>query len=890
MRGAAALPLTRRHTPVRSAVEPRVRFPTQQSCTSLSISNAVGAYGRRWDSRFRRATTAFATTLGIALAGMAKMHIRLPGGGGIASVLAALTVFGGGPLAAQERLCDTSFEDCRTPILELIRNEQVGIDVSYWFMTDARYAHAIIDRWRDGVRVRILLDLRADQNYPAAVPIRNAFVSAGIPIRRKVTAGINHWKAIIYSGQQRVHFSAANFADGSYSPVIPYREYLDEAVYFSDDPDIVTTFMRTYDDLWTDTTHYADFANVTPPPVRAYPTFPLHPDLNFPPDQDYADRLVSQLRHETRGIDAVIFRITQAKIPDELIRRFQAGVPVRVITERRQYRNPDYLWHAYNVDRLYATGIPIKWKDNVTEQDMHQKSVVLYSRAMAAFGSSNWTSSSSDSQREHNYFTVKDWIVEWFSDQFARKWDNRMAAADGGGPIEPPMFVPFVPRAPGVPSYAAPSSGASGLRGETTLRWEGGSWAHKYDIYFGPTSDPPRVVVDFMPGGATAGLRVSESYTFRNLSPATTYYWRIVGKTMANVTRSGPLWQFTTGGDIAPPPAGGTAPILADATVRSGSYASTNFGSAVDLIAKNSADQHYIRESYLKIDISGVSTTQEVTLRLFGALSDARDSAVTAEVFGSSNTTWSEDTVTWFTRPSIDTARLAAVTVAGTSPRWYDVDLTPYVAAQRASGATAITLVLSNPADSLAFAEFNSTEAAINRPEVALSADAVAAVLADAYVRSGPYASTNFGSAGDIVVKASADTRYHREGLIKFDVSDISAGDLVTIRVYGFLSDDRSPSVAVAIQGVDDVNWVEDGVTWSSRPAATSGTLDTIDVAGTAPQRYDIDVTSYVQARRTTGATAVTLVLKGVADSLPFASFRSRETGMGPRVILVRGT
>ena len=55
---------------------------------------------------------------------------------------------------------------------------------------------------------------------------------------------------------------------------------------------------------------------------------------------------------------------------------------------------------------------------------MHQKSLVLHGRQLAIFGSSNWTSSSSDTQREHNYFAKKPWIFDWFVDQFNRKWNN----------------------------------------------------------------------------------------------------------------------------------------------------------------------------------------------------------------------------------------------------------------------------------------------------------------------------------------------------------------------------------------------------------------------------------------------------------------------------------
>ncbi len=69
-----------------------------------------------------------------------------------------------------------------------------------------------------------------------------------------------------------------------------------------------------------------------------------------------------------------MFRITSAKIPDQLIKMKQAGIPVRLITDQRQYRNTNYFWDSYNVDRMYMAGIPIKWKDKSSGQDMHQKS------------------------------------------------------------------------------------------------------------------------------------------------------------------------------------------------------------------------------------------------------------------------------------------------------------------------------------------------------------------------------------------------------------------------------------------------------------------------------------------------------------------------------------
>ena len=642
------------------------------------------------------------------------------------AVTAALGFALAAPTSAQERLCDNSFEDCRTPILDMIRAERVGLDVSMWFMTDTRYSIEIIRRWQAGVPVRILVDVRADENYPANATVRQSFVNAGIPIRHKVTTGINHWKMILYAGQSRMHFSAANFANGSYSPVVPYTSYVDEAIYFTDDPAVVHSFMTKFDDLWTDTAHFASLANVSAL-TRSYPTYPIDPALNFPPDQDFQDRVLAAMRQETQGIDAMMFRITSNKVPDELIRRVQAGVPVRLITDRGQYRNTTYFWHSYNIDRMYVAGIPIKWKED-TDQDMHEKAVILHGRDMAVFGSSNWTASSSDTQREHNYFTSKTWFVDWLAAQFLRKWNNLRI---DGSAISPTVFRSYTPGWPETPVNVSPANGATGAGTAVTLRWEGGWWAHKYDVHFGTTNPPPVVARDFMPGGATAGVSSSResfnpclppapfaSVCPSGLAPGTTYYWMIRGKTMLGDSRriTGPVWSFTTAGG-GTPATSGTERILADAYVRGGEYANTNFGSAAELVTKFSADPTYSREAYLKLDISGVQSGATVRLRLFGRLSDTRAPSVTVAINPASSISWGETSITWNDRPSAGTTEWGRVTVVGTASQWYEIDLTERVQVERAFGRTTIALVLRKSTDTLPYVTFASRDSS-NAPRL----------------------------------------------------------------------------------------------------------------------------------------------------------------------------
>ena len=63
---------------------------------------------------------------------------------------------------------------------------------------------------------------------------------------------------------------------------------------------------------------------------------------------------------------------------------------------------------------------------------------------MSIFGSSNWTSPSSDSQREHNKFTTKPWIYDWL------EASSSASGPTGTGHSETKPFVPLPPDAPGL--------------------------------------------------------------------------------------------------------------------------------------------------------------------------------------------------------------------------------------------------------------------------------------------------------------------------------------------------------------------------------------------------------------------------------------------------------
>jgi hypothetical protein len=171
---------------------------------------------------------------------------------------------------AQERLCDTSFEDCRAPLWQLIDNETVGIDVAFWFMQDTSFSNKLIARHQAGVPVRILVDPRANPGNAGNGEILEQLKAAGIPMRYKVDGGILHWKMMLFVGQNRLEFMGGNFSPSFFVPTTPFVNYIDEAAYFTDDQSLIQSFKRKYDDIWTDTVRYGNFGNITGPLTRKY--------------------------------------------------------------------------------------------------------------------------------------------------------------------------------------------------------------------------------------------------------------------------------------------------------------------------------------------------------------------------------------------------------------------------------------------------------------------------------------------------------------------------------------------------------------------------------------------------------------------------------------------
>ena len=103
-------------------------------------------------------------------------------------------------------------------------------------------------------------------------------------------------------------------------------------------------------------------------------------------------------------------------------------------------------------------------------------------------------------------------------------------------------IVNVVNQPPYIPSNLYPSDGELYVDPDADLSWHGGdpnpSDIVTYDVYFGTSSSPPKIVSN----------QTSTTYDPGKMDYNTKYFWRIVAWDNYNASAEGPIWDFTTEG------------------------------------------------------------------------------------------------------------------------------------------------------------------------------------------------------------------------------------------------------------------------------------------------------------------------------------------------------
>jgi Big-like domain-containing protein/carboxypeptidase family protein/beta-propeller repeat-containing protein/IPT/TIG domain-containing protein len=161
---------------------------------------------------------------------------------------------------------------------------------------------------------------------------------------------------------------------------------------------------------------------------------------------------------------------------------------------------------------------------------------------------------------------------------------------------------------------------------------------------------------------------------------------------------------------------------------------------------------------------------------------------------------------------------------------------------------------------------------------------------ADAYVRDGSTASTNFGTSSELhTQQGSAGS--NRESYLRFDLNAVNNIAYAKLRVYGRLSDASGTNVPIGAYSVSSTpTWGESGsgsITWNLKPNTGATALSSATVTDNVNRWYEFDVSSYIKQEKFEGRSIISIALKNLAASSPFAIFNSREAaGNRPQLLL----
>lgn len=135
---------------------------------------------------------------------------------------------------------------------------------------------------------------------------------------------------------------------------------------------------------------------------------------------------------------------------------------------------------------------------------------------------------------------------------------------------------------------------------------------------------------------------------------------------------------------------------------------------------------------------------------------------------------------------------------------------------------------------------------------------------------------TNYGSASELRADNGGDPMAH--GYLKFTVTGVSgAVQSAKLRVYATISTSNGPYVVTT-----STSWTESGLTWNSRPGATSSVTD--DKGAIAAGTWvEYDVTSLVTGN---GTYSLRLTTGSSSDS----KFSSREGSNRPQLVVTDGS
>ncbi len=276
--------------------------------------------------------------------------------------------------------------------------------------------------------------------------------------------------------------------------------------------------------------------------------------------------------------------------------------------------------------------------------------------------------------------------------------------------------------------------------------------------------------VEFFQGTTKLGEDLTAPYSFIwNNVPASSY------ALTAKATDNGGAVTTSAVVSITVTSTTTTVNPVADAYVQNGNKANTNYGTATTLMVRKDGTSN-ARETYARFNYSSFTGTTAglAKLRVYVSAAGSQTSK-TISVYGLTDETWGETTITWNNKPTAGTL-LGTITMSNATGVWYEFNVTSYVNSQMADKIVSFRLVNEGATTGTTTSvTMSSREASSNKPELVITEPAPVAPGNDLFTKK---AETTSNEVLVFPNPASSQTSLsfnsHQKGVANISLFDIN--------------------------------------------------------------------------------------------------------------------
>ncbi|GGG17595.1 phospholipase D-like domain-containing protein [Pontibacter amylolyticus] len=144
----------------------------------------------------------------------------------------------------------------------------------------------------------------------------------------------------------------------------------------------------------------------------------------FSPGDDCLNAIIACMDAAEESVKICVFTISDNRITESIVRAHKRGIAIKIMTDNHKLHDA-----GSDIQELAARGLEVRI--DKTRNHMHHK-FAIFDELRVLTGSYNWTRSAALYNHENILITDNRSIVQDFSEEFDRLWQDMMKYNPGG--------------------------------------------------------------------------------------------------------------------------------------------------------------------------------------------------------------------------------------------------------------------------------------------------------------------------------------------------------------------------------------------------------------------------------------------------------------------------